>query len=116
MRPVRGKSFRAVLNLFFEPSGFSDNKKIGYAKSIMDYIFRWLAAKFLPPETQAELGVLPPSDPGATQIPLPMALPGSGSVEAQGDARACPNCGMLMQRSGTCHRCLTCGHTDGCSG
>jgi ribonucleoside-diphosphate reductase alpha chain len=105
---------RKFTHLAFEPSGWTANPQIPRAASIIDYIFRWLAAKFLPVETQAELGVLPPSDPGATQIPLP--LPGSSPSEPQGDARACPSCGMLMQRSGTCHRCLTCGHTDGCSG
>ena len=35
----------------FEPSGFSGNPQIGYAKSLMDYMFRWLALKFLPKET-----------------------------------------------------------------
>ncbi|MBP9838315.1 MAG: vitamin B12-dependent ribonucleotide reductase [Proteobacteria bacterium] len=42
----------------FEPSGFTNNKQIPYAKSFLDYIFRWLAAKFLTPEEQTAIGVM----------------------------------------------------------
>jgi ribonucleoside-diphosphate reductase alpha chain len=49
----------------FEPSGFTSNKQIPYAKSFLDYIFRWLAAKFLSSEEQAAVGVMAPSEDGA---------------------------------------------------
>ena len=41
----------------FEPSGFTSNPQVPYAKSIMDYIFRYLASKFLPAEEAKALGV-----------------------------------------------------------
>src|SRR4030095_328636 len=41
----------------FEPSGFTSNPQVPYAKSIMDYIFRYLASKFLPIEEARALGV-----------------------------------------------------------
>ena len=43
----------------FEPSGFTKNPEIPYAKSITDYIFRWLASKFLSAEHQEAVGVQP---------------------------------------------------------
>src|SRR5881296_774174 len=42
----------------FEPSGFTKNKEIPIAKSIVDYIFRWMASHFLPEEEQDEVGVI----------------------------------------------------------
>src|SRR5205085_2200622 len=42
----------------FEPSGFTKNKEIPIAKSIVDYIFRWMASHFLPEEEQDEAGVI----------------------------------------------------------
>ena len=99
----------------FEPSGWSGNPKIGYAKSIVDYIFRWLELKFITDEQ----GELFKALPGM----IPAAVPSNGSdpVEAlgelvqMGDAPACNICGSLMMRSGTCYRCGTCGSTRGCS-
>jgi len=41
----------------FEPSGMTRNAEIRFAKSIVDYIFRWLATKFLSPEAQFHAGV-----------------------------------------------------------
>ncbi len=58
----------------FEPSGFTKNREIPMAKSIMDYIFKWLAIKFLPRESQAEAGVIlrdEPSSPGLAPSPSP---------------------------------------------
>ena len=98
----------------FEPSGWSGNPKIGYAKSIVDYIFRWLELKFITAE-QGEL-----FRPGA--IPVQSGIPhGEDPVSAlggmiqMGDAPACNICGSLMVRSGSCYRCGTCGSTSGCS-
>jgi len=109
----------------FEPSGWTNNPQIPYAKSIIDYIFRWLAAKFLPAEAQAAVGVQPlPADEG-TALPAPQplqpALPGLGvSAGAQlfvnqADAPPCPNCGMVMVRNGACYKCMNCGTVHGCS-
>ena len=109
----------------FEPSGWTNNPQIPYAKSIIDYIFRWLAAKFLPAEAQAAVGVQPlPADEGET-LPPPRpqqpVLPGLGaSIGAQlfvnqADAPPCPNCGMVMVRNGACYKCMNCGTVHGCS-
>ena len=99
----------------FEPSGWSGNPKIGYATSLMDYLFRWMELKFLKKE-QGELFESRPVSIHAMPPPN-----GKGEVEALGefvqfgDAPACHICGSLMVRSGTCDRCMTCGSTSGCS-
>jgi ribonucleoside-diphosphate reductase alpha chain len=97
----------------FEPSGWSGNAEIGYATSLMDYLFRWLELKFLKSE-QGQLFA-----PVATGEALPAANgPGVvvlGAFVQLGDAPACNTCGALMVRSGSCHRCMTCGSTSGCS-
>ena len=101
----------------FEPSGFTRTPQVPYAKSITDYIFRWLASRFLDVEEQMEVGVvLGIADPAVG------ALPVAGSEEAaenttflqQQDAPPCHLCGQIMVRSGTCYRCLGCGSTSGC--
>jgi ribonucleoside-diphosphate reductase alpha chain len=109
----------------FEPAGWTNNPQIPYAKSIIDYIFRWLAAKFLPPEEQAAVGVQPlPSEEGATvaqPAPRQPSLPGLELTEGaqlfvnQADAPPCPTCGMMMVRSGACYKCGNCGSVQGCS-
>ena len=96
-------------------AGLADNPKIGYAKSIVDYIFRWLELKFITGEQGELFKALP------VTIPATMPSDGSDPVEALGalvqigDAPACNICGSLMVRSGTCYRCMTCGSTSGCS-
>ena len=109
----------------FEPAGWTNNPQIPYAKSIIDYIFRWLAAKFLAPEEQAAVGVQPlPSEVGRTPAqPAPQqpSLPGLELSETaqlfvnQADAPPCPTCGMMMVRSGSCYKCGNCGTVQGCS-
>src|SRR5260370_6962141 len=44
----------------FEPSGFTKNPQIPYAKSIVDYLFRWMASKFLDEEAKREVGIIEP--------------------------------------------------------
>ena len=96
----------------FEPSGWSGNPKIGYAKSLTDYLFRWLELRFL----KGEQGIL-----FELQIPSHAQHERGGAVEALGqivglgDAPACQICGSLMVRNGSCYRCLECGSTSGCS-
>jgi len=122
----------------FEPSGWTTNPDIGFAKSIMDYIFRWLQLRFLTgqqqmlfesfrpklsaissqPSEEADSGIRRPEtgsrEPGT----------GSGSIHAAdalagiidlGDAPSCSFCGSIMTRNGSCYRCGSCGSTSGCS-
>jgi ribonucleoside-diphosphate reductase alpha chain len=99
----------------FEPSGWSGNPRIGYAKSIVDYIFRWLELKFITGE-QGELFrpvPVPSQLEAASQGEDPVSA--LGAMIQMGDAPACSICGSLMMRSGTCYRCGTCGSTSGCS-
>jgi ribonucleoside-diphosphate reductase alpha chain len=96
----------------FEPSGWTGNPQVPYAKSIMDYMFRWLAAKFLGPEyaTATEAGEsskLRPTEPEPQR-----ALPFDNAVS---DAPLCSECGGLMTRNGSCYKCENCGGTSGCS-
>ena len=122
----------------FEPSGWSGNPDIGYAKSIMDYIFRWLQLRFLTGQQQMlfenlrlkaspDSRAVSPEDSGAsTQESLALRDSGvrSGSVHAAdalssivdlGDAPTCSFCGSIMTRNGSCYRCMSCGSTSGCS-
>src|SRR5438876_565220 len=118
----------------FEPSGFTKNKEIPIAKSIVDYIFRWMASHFLPVEEQDEVGIVRREDPKPVEpefkvIAAPAALPAQGAQESKTingtatqkiafvntDAPACPDCGSITVRSGSCYKCLNCGATTGCS-
>jgi ribonucleoside-diphosphate reductase alpha chain len=96
----------------FEPSGWSGNPKIGYAKSLTDYLFRWLELRFLKGE-QGLLFELP--KPAQPQRDVTSAVEGLGQVVELGDAPPCQFCGSLMVRNGSCYRCMTCGSTSGCS-
>jgi ribonucleoside-diphosphate reductase alpha chain len=117
----------------FEPSGFTSNPQVPYAKSVMDYIFRYLASKFLPVEEARQLGVQvdePPLTPLTVQpmaaMPAPTAAASAPAVSPQHkkgalvdiqdrDAPVCFECGALMVRNGACYKCLNCGSTSGCS-
>ena len=92
----------------FEPSGWSTNPQIGYAKSLMDYIFRWLSLKFLPPTS-------PPPTGTEAMAPAPAHLETDAPGEEQTDAPACKDCGAIMTRNGSCYHCANCGSTSGCS-
>ncbi len=115
----------------FEPSGFTKNKEIPIAKSIVDYIFRWMASHFLPVEEQDEAGVVRRDAPATTAHAASatagvapsgelkvIAAPASGVQKIafiNTDAPACPDCGAITVRSGSCYKCLNCGATTGCS-
>jgi ribonucleoside-diphosphate reductase alpha chain len=116
----------------FEPSGFTKNKEIPIAKSIVDYIFRWMASHFLDVAAQDEAGVVrrevqiaevPTAgiEPSAELKDLKVIATSSGSGSFQKiafintDAPACPDCGAITVRSGSCYKCLNCGATTGCS-
>jgi ribonucleoside-diphosphate reductase alpha chain len=118
----------------FEPSGWTNNPEIGYAKSVMDYIFRWLALKFLPRDAQpreAASLVKPNGEDAGTAGRLASQFsqaaggdfvpgkyqtqPGVAGIAQSDDAPSCPDCGAIMVRNGSCYRCLNCGSTSGCS-
>ena len=99
----------------FEPSGWSGNQKIGYAKSIVDYIFRWLELKFITGEQGELFRALPMPAEAAPASNATDPVEALGELIQMGDAPACNICGSLMVRSGTCYRCGTCGSTSGCS-
>ncbi|MBI2442097.1 MAG: vitamin B12-dependent ribonucleotide reductase [Lentisphaerae bacterium] len=100
----------------FEPSGFTRNPDIPYAKSLVDYIFRWLDVTFpdgrspsvplLRPETAAPAAAAEPS--AGAKAPTPFQ-------DMQADAPPCDKCGAITVRNGTCYRCFNCGNSMGCS-
>ena len=122
----------------FEPSGWSSNPDIGFAKSIMDYIFRWLQLRFMTGQQQFLFENLRPkqqsSPEGIGDLNGSIGSGGSltpetrdlrpGSVHAadalaslidMGDAPSCHLCGSIMVRNGSCYKCMSCGSTSGCS-
>ncbi len=94
----------------FEPSGWTGNPQVPYAKSIIDYIFRWLGARFLGITAASEAG----DDPKlrATEPDAQVALPFDAAAS---DAPLCSECGSIMTRNGSCYKCENCGGTSGCS-
>jgi ribonucleoside-diphosphate reductase alpha chain len=101
----------------FEPSGFTNNREIPIAKSVMDYIFRWLALKFLDKDKQ------PSTDFESKELSNEIDRPSDQFVtnkekhvfKIQSDAPPCNECGTIMIRSGSCYKCVECGSTSGCS-
>lgn len=148
----------------FEPEGITQNSEIPFAKSLPDYIMRWLASRFLDADTQEDLGILTPevrarkmaedtalsvtsSDtagptnggngtaakvtPASETAPAahaPQPATTRAAAEAMTDtppvvpARmvgidvgpACGQCGGMMQRTGSCYTCPSCGNNTGC--
>ena len=133
-----GVPLKVLCNKFthtrFEPSGFTNNPQIPIAKSILDYIFRWFAIKFLPNDEKAyyvNLETLERNGNTGIEVPSPVleaekrasGLNGSKTIEEhekmvfqmQADAPNCPDCGAIMYRNGSCYKCNECGTTSGCS-
>ncbi len=130
---------RKLAHLRFEPAGATNNPKIRFAKSIPDYVARWLAIEFLTEEERRSIGLegpaegngnghgngngggsaaaaTPPPPAGTFQTrPLDAFLPPAEGRLTDEDAPSCPSCGGLMVRSGTCYACTVCGTTSGCS-
>jgi ribonucleoside-diphosphate reductase alpha chain len=129
----------------FEPEGITQNPEIPFAKSMPDYIMRWLASRFLDAEVQEDLGILTPevrarkmAEDAATSISSDTATPtnggGNGSATAEPPTAAltdsppvrpaklvgmdlgpaCSQCGGIMQRTGSCYTCSSCGNNTGC--
>src|SRR5207302_11096071 len=127
----------------FEPSGWTNNTDIGFAKSIMDYIFRWLQLRFLTGQQQLLFENLRPKLSAPAESARPEFDPSKGSVVGEGpgsmsmsipssnlkvhaadalaelvdlgDAPSCHVCGSIMVRNGSCYKCMSCGSTSGCS-
>ena len=117
----------------FEPSGMTKNPEIRFAKSIVDYIFRWLATKFLSADAQFRAGVnvrevedapAPAQARGGSSVGPNFSSATTGSkpraaefaaIQNQEDAPPCSTCGAIMIRSGACYKCANCGTTSGCA-
>ena len=139
----------------FEPEGITTNPEIPFAKSMPDYIMRWLASRFLDADVQEDLGILTPEvrakktgedtaaaasgdtagpTNGGTRAPSTQAAAPAPAAEAQPAASAftdsppviparmvgldvgpaCTQCGGMMQRTGACYTCSSCGYNTGC--
>jgi ribonucleoside-diphosphate reductase alpha chain len=137
----------------FEPEGITGNPEIPFAKSMPDYIMRWVASRFIEDtETLEDLGILTAEVRARqeAQQTLPIeegpagnghSKPGNGAEKAKasgGEAvpasaaftetppvvparmsgldlgPACEQCGGMMQRTGSCYTCSSCGNNTGC--
>jgi ribonucleoside-diphosphate reductase alpha chain len=139
----------------FEPEGITGNPEIPFAKSMPDYIMRWVASRFLDTDAQEELGILTPevrarkaaqeaaqsvhasdtAGPSLDEEPdgSPEASAGGGGTGTPAAASltdsppvvparlqgldlgpACSQCGGMMQRTGSCYTCSSCGNNTGC--
>jgi ribonucleoside-diphosphate reductase alpha chain len=113
----------------FEPSGLTNDEDIRVAKSIVDYIFRWMGKKFLTADQQEEAGILTPEikarlaaayanggTASGVNAPEEAATPGQTALFNQwDDAQECARCGGRMIRTGSCYTCRDCGTNTGCS-
>jgi ribonucleoside-diphosphate reductase alpha chain len=136
-----GVPLQALVDKFshvrFEPSGMTRNPDVRFAKSIVDYIFRWMASKFLSPEAQFRAGVNNRDDASDSPaegyvatakavaaepvVAVPTPAPATptrsafAAMQNQEDAPPCSTCGSIMVRSGACYKCGNCGTTSGCA-
>jgi len=127
-----GVPMRALVDKFvnarFEPSGYTGNPEIRYAKSIVDYIGRWLGGKFISPDyldhdgtaVDQDLALSTPAASGkapasVTVMKVADPEPSTRPRAAIDDAPSCSECGMLMTPNGSCYKCSNCGSTSGCS-
>ncbi len=111
----------------FEPSGATNDADIRNAKSIVDYVFRWMGKKFLTVDQQEEIGILSQEvrarlsaayAAGAPTVPeFELPAPSAGQTalfNTHEDAIECSRCGGRMVRAGTCYTCRDCGTSTGC--
>ena len=109
----------------FEPAGYTDNPEIRIATSITDYIFRYLALRFLSPEDLAELGIKEKSDSEITSSGVDGESPARVVVEMSKPELAspkkeviyaetvCRTCGGMLVQTGSCKTCIQCGTSNG---
>jgi ribonucleoside-diphosphate reductase alpha chain len=113
----------------------TDDPEVRMASSLVDYLFRRLALEYLGEDERHELGIysvserIQPTLPGVDEVTVPSARgselpadPPSGPrlaaatrVATNPDAPLCMQCGVRMQRAGSCYSCGECGATSGCS-
>ncbi len=132
----------------FEPEGITNNPEIPFAKSLPDYIMRWLASRFGDADLQEELGILTPEVRARKEAEAAMYVqegpaPSNGGNGSNGHAEGngstaptsaltdtppvipakmqgldlgptCDQCGGMMQRTGSCYTCSSCGQNTGC--
>jgi ribonucleoside-diphosphate reductase alpha chain len=121
-----GVPLRTLVDKFshtrFEPAGFTNNREIPIAKSVMDYVFRFLGHRFMQGEPMGEeelatdgLEATPAPEKRAAVAGGSGAAPVPYSIVNQSDAPGCPDCGTIMIRNGACYKCPNCGSTSGCS-
>ena len=127
-----GVPLKALVDKFshtrFEPSGFTNNPEIPFAKSIADYVFRYLGSRYLrgeepvadEQETDAESVGLGEGRPALRAVVAGgsgRARPGEGAATFvnQADAPPCSDCGSITVRNGACYKCANCGLSMGCS-
>jgi ribonucleoside-diphosphate reductase alpha chain len=135
-----GVPLKVLINKFshvrFEPSGVTSNPEIPLAKSVMDYIFRWLDLKFGDHEPSEEVDEAGLKSQGEQEQYQQVVAEGLLAMEAaagssrariqleetehqifrtQADSPPCPECGSVMVRNGSCYKCLNCAATSGCS-
>jgi ribonucleoside-diphosphate reductase alpha chain len=129
-----GVPLKALVDKFshtrFEPSGFTNNREIPIAKSVMDYVFRYLGNRFMKGESEViDDQELQSEDVGLETRDTPRSAVAGGSGAATGsmagnahyrivkqaDAPSCSDCGSIMFRNGACYKCPNCGSTSGCS-
>ncbi|HSI20258.1 MAG TPA: vitamin B12-dependent ribonucleotide reductase [Verrucomicrobiae bacterium] len=144
-----GVPLEVLVNKFshvrFEPSGMTNNPNIRIAKSIVDYIFRWMGMKFLDRTAHEQIGYnnLPKNEDLTTDltvsVPVDTVQEKAGAVgvaqaelnhtvhleikgnekpfnfDTASDAPVCGACGGMTTRNGACYVCRNCGGTTGCS-
>jgi ribonucleoside-diphosphate reductase alpha chain len=126
-----GVPIEALVNKFahvrFEPSGFTKNPEIPVAKSLTDYIFRFLGTRFggdagaatAAAAVAAESAVQTRQTGAPARPKLELLEGGQGRptdfILSQSDAPTCSDCGSIMIRNGACYKCHNCGATSGCS-
>ena len=114
------------INTRFEPAGYTGHPAIPYAKSVLDYLARWLGGRFISPDYLTHNGdaALPVATVAVTPAVPPTFIPTadddpapgvSGSRSLFDGAPTCSECGMLMTPNGACYKCENCGGTSGCS-
>jgi len=110
----------------FEPSGFTKNPEIPYAKSLTDYIFRFLGVRFMSADKRTQVGLTESSEAARQGLHdtahevshdgrMRVTVGTTIAFSPQADAPSCSDCGSIMIRNGSCYRCTNCGATSGCS-
>jgi ribonucleoside-diphosphate reductase alpha chain len=112
---------RKFSHLRFEPAGITSNPAIPIAKSIIDYIFRWLQLKFgnkadlMEHDENSSSNVQSFKVDDKPNVKFDLKSSEDSTFQNQADAPPCPDCGMIMVRNGACYKCINCGSVHGCS-